>query len=123
MTTGAAAAAGADDVKAAAEAEGAAAAEGAGAAGAQGGTKKGKASAKDKEEQLLKAKRKEIMDRAGNEGSRASASVALWPQSLYCAVPCCAVLRQDCSVIVCCMSVAMQSHCSSSSVLDSGIVG
>ncbi len=35
------------------------------AGGAGGGPKKGKASAKDKEEALLKAKRKEIMERAG----------------------------------------------------------
>jgi hypothetical protein len=35
-----------------------------GASGGQGG-KKGKAFAKDKEEALLKAKRKEIMERAG----------------------------------------------------------
>jgi hypothetical protein len=50
-----------------AAAAGDAAADGdaAGASGAGQGGKKGKASAKDKEEALLKAKRKEIMERAG----------------------------------------------------------
>jgi hypothetical protein len=50
-------------------------AAGAAAAGA-GGSKKGKVvSAKDKEEALLKAKRKEIMERAGTAGHLVGASV------------------------------------------------